>query len=562
MSRRTSVKRDHNVLVRFSSWVKMLIDIVAPKNLFFVGGRGTAKTTDIIAERSMVISKAMPGAYFGLVVNTYENLRKNVLPALLEGWERKGWKEGYDYVVDKPPPSHFDLPYKSPKSYKNSISTRFGNFFVFISLKEPTSAAGNSYQHIFGDEAKYLDFEKLKKLMPALRGYPQFGHSIYYRGMTFATDMPKIHEGDFDWILDKEKDMDVDQIKLALKAGIVVNEINKELINAIRDQNSKVQKLQKQLIRWNEKKYQARQKSTLFYMVSSFANADILTPGYFEDALDALGPEEFKSAILTLTPTLKDGEKFYPSLGAHHFLIDGVNRSYYEKYPSEKLKGSSLALKYIAHDKPLNCGVDFGDMCSLFVGQEIGSYSYPQRFFHTLPPSGSKQLAKKFTDFYKHHKKKVLHMYYDRSGNQYSKIKRDWASEVKKYIEIQDGVKTGWTVILMSKKQATILQEQEYRLMDMILSESNPKLPKVRMELYGCKEPKSSMELAKIEIKTGRNGTKSVHKNKTSESLPREKLPMNSTNASDAVKYYYCRPDWLEVVAFKEEERMSAPTVV
>src|SRR5690606_31256139 len=106
------------------------------------------------------------------------------------------------YVVDKPPPAHFKKPYKSPQNYKHTLSVFNGCFVNLISMDQPSGGAGNSYQHIFGDEIKYIEFDKIKKLTPALRGYPQFAHSVYYRGSTFTSDMPNVADGEFDWILD------------------------------------------------------------------------------------------------------------------------------------------------------------------------------------------------------------------------------------------------------------------------------------------------------------------------------------------------------------------------
>ena len=68
-----------------------------------------------------------------------------------------------------------------------------GYFFVLGSLDQPSSLAGNSFQHRFGDEARLLKKKKLDRSTPALRGeYAAFGHSVYYMGNTFTTDMPNI----------------------------------------------------------------------------------------------------------------------------------------------------------------------------------------------------------------------------------------------------------------------------------------------------------------------------------------------------------------------------------
>jgi len=67
MSRRTHVKTDNNVDVRYTTWVDMMIDMIEPKNLFFIGARGVGKTSSIVAKRSQKICKAMPGAYFAFL---------------------------------------------------------------------------------------------------------------------------------------------------------------------------------------------------------------------------------------------------------------------------------------------------------------------------------------------------------------------------------------------------------------------------------------------------------------------------------------------------------------
>lgn len=566
MSRKILVKPDNNVDVRFASWYKMMVDLISPKNYFGVAGRGTAKTTDILADRAITIGKDMPGAYFSWTADTYTNALDNIVPGLIEGWGRKGWRQGVDYVTDEAPPSHFKLPYKQPLSYKHTISTRYGNFYILSSMDVPASLLGNSYQHSFGDETKRLDFEKIKKLLPALRGYPAFGHSVYYRGMSFTTDMPNIVDGDYDWILGREKDMDVQQVKDILNVAITLNQVKCELYNAIRDNDmNKAARLQKQYQRWLINWVRVRKDSTLFYMVSSFANADILTPGYFADSLEALGIEEFKASIVTLKPTLKKGEKFYVALGEHHFFNDGILKEYYDKYKiGDDVKPSSLALRYVDHNRALDAGVDFGDMCSMVTGQELGNYAYLFKNFYTLPPESSKELANQFLDFYEHHKRKVLNLYYDRSGNQYSRIRKDWASELKHYIEKRNGVsKTGWTVNLMNKNQATILHEEEYLFIKNMLGGFHKNLPSILIDRFGCRELKSSLEISKTKIKTNsKTGSKSIHKDKSSEKLPDKQKPMYSTNFSDAFKYFCYRKKWVEFASKRRSGSMDAPSVV
>jgi len=566
MSRKTHVSlNDTEVSGRFANWVDMVVFLIAPKHLKLIAGRAMAKTTRIIAKRSQNIIYDMPKSYQVIVSDTYINCLKNIVPSLLEGWNRDGWREGIHYVTDKRPPVHFKLPYKPVETYKHTISIFNGTFFNLGSLDQPGGLAGGSYQHMYGDEARLLKFDKLKKLTPAIRGeYTMFGHSPYYRGTTFTTDMPNIIDGDDDWIMRDEKNMNLEQVKLALEVGLVLNEIKKQILSHKQAGDyAGIEKLKNNLVRWTEKWIRVRKDLTFFYVVSSFANLDILTEGYFIDSLKALGVEEFKSAILSLKINLKKGEKFYGNLGEHHFYDDGVISDYYNKFSlTEDIEESSLALRYVDHNAKIEAGSDFGDMCSLVSAQPRGNYLYCLKEFYTLAPENEIQLAKKFRDFYKHHKVKILDLYYDRSGNQNSKTKRDWATALKNAIEFENGSSTGWTVNLMSLNQATIYQDEEFAFAKALMGETTSGLVKLKIDKFQCKCLKSSLELTKIKLKsvTG-TGSRLLYKDKSSERLPILLRPMYSTNFSDAFKYLIYRRSFVDLVNTSSAFSGSDPMV-
>lgn len=551
MSRRTHVNLDDDrVTGQYASWIKMAIDVISPKNLYLIAGRATAKTSDIIAERSMTICRDMPHSKQVFVSDTYVNALKNITPTLIEGWNRKGWREGIHYVTDSRPPTHFKKCYKPVQSFKHTIYTYLGNLFTIGSLDQPSGLAGDSFQHRYGDEARQLKKGKLDKLTPALRGeYAQFGTSVYYRGNTFTTDMPNILAGDDDWIMAQEKNMDLEQVKNALQVGLVLNEIKREVLAAIQIKDlDEVERLKKQLVKWTMSWVRVRKDLTFFYVVSSFVNVDILTDGFFGDSLKALGIEEFKSAILSFKVNITKGEKFYGSLGEHHFYDDGVHSEYYNKFSlTDEIQESSLALRYIDHNAKLEGGMDFGDMCSLVIGQPRGVYLYCLKEFYTLAPENEIQMGIKFRDFFKHHKVKVLDLYYDRSGNQNSKTKRDWANAIKTAIEFENGVQL-WTVNLMSEGQATIYQEEEFNFAKSFMGETAKGLLKLKIDKFQCKCLKSSLELTKIKIKTDVKGSRIIQKDKSSESLPILLRPMYSTNFSDAFKYFVYRSAFVNLV--------------
>lgn len=544
--------------------VGMAVEVIDPTNLYVVGGRATGKTTQIIARRSVRIIKNMAGAYFAFTGDYYTNLLSNTIPSMIKGWNDMGMKEGVHYVTNEKPPASFAKPYKKPLSYKHTISWYNGCFFKLASMDIISSMAGDSYQHAFGDEVKYQDKNKLDKLLPAVRGEKlRFGHSHYYLGKTFTTDMPNIlNSNEYDWILDQEKYMDAEQIKNITQASLIVNEIKKALVIAyFKKDELEYNRQKKSLHRWNQRLAKVRINSTLFAMVSTFANADILQLDYFEGQLKLLGPEQFRPAILTMKHEIKQGEKFYPYLTAKNFYDDGLLIDFLHQFGfGDSVLLTSDGLRYVNKRQKLEAGMDFGDMISMVTGQEQGWTQRILKDFHTLEQSET-VIAKNFRDFYKNHGNKVLDLYYDRSGNANHKTKRDWANAVKNAIEFENDRKTGWRVNLMSIGQATIYQEEEFNLMKLVCSETNTKLPKLAIDLFQCKHLKSSMEVAKQIIKPDRFGNNRIHKDKTSESLPMAKRPMWSTNMSDALKYYMCRPKYMAVLKNTYvSERSHAPT--
>ena len=205
---------------------------------------------------------------------------------------------------------------------------------------------------------------------------------------------------------------------------------------------------------------------------------------------------------------------------------------------------------------------DFGDMCSIVSAQPRGNYLYCLKEFHTLAPENEIQLGKKFREFYKHHKVKILDMYYDRSGNQNSKTKRDWASALANAIEFENGVSTGWTVNKMSLNQATIYQEEEFAFAKALMGETTAGLIKLKIDKFQCKCLKSSLELTKIKIKTDTKiGSRTLYKDKSSESLPIHLRPMFSTNFSDAFKYLIYRRSFVDQVNTHSQFRGMDPSV-
>ncbi|MFZ4522990.1 MAG: hypothetical protein ACOYNC_14870 [Bacteroidales bacterium] len=540
--------------IRYSNWISTLIDLIKPANLYLYGGRGTAKSTEILAKRSIDIIYDMPRASFAFVSDTYVNLMTNIIPAILTGWEgRMKFMENYHFVVDVPPPDHWPKPLIRTFDFKHTISTFNGCKFFLTSLDRPSANAGISVVHHFGDEAKYLQWEKLSKLFPTLRGdYALYGHSHYFMGQTFCSDMADPTVGESDWMLRMEEKMDKNQITRIIQAAIILNEINLELYETQHKNEDlkQIENIKKNQARWIERIGRIRQDSSFFYIVSSFANADILTLKYFENLLSSLTFEEFKTAVLSIRKTLEQGARFYGALADKHFYQDGYNYEYYDRFGiRDNVVQTSAGLKYIQHDRMLEGGFDAGNMMSLVIGQEQGNIFRVLKGMYTLTPAWIRELGDAFIRFFEPHQRKVLHLYHDRSANQYRKTGRDFATQLKHDIEFdRQGIRTGWIVQLMSVGQGNITHADEFNLMNIMMGEKDRRLPKLLIDKFECKELRSQLEVTPVT----KSSKGEIQKVKTGDKLSPSRLAMESTNFTDAFKYLLCRQKWL---AFARQKR-------
>lgn len=575
MSKPKIDKQADDVVLRYSNWLAQMVDLVKPTNLYLILGRASGKTVSVVSKRLKDISKEMPGAFLSLSSDTYMNAIKNIIPNIVQGWQLQGWVEGIHFVVDKRPPDHFKKPHKTVLNWKHTITTHHGTHFKIISQDRPSAGAGDSYQADAGDEAKYLNEKKLNKIKQATRGESvRYSGSPYYLGSTFTTDMPNTNLGEHDWILAMEENMDWSQIETILQVAFILNDIKIELVKANKKLKEDptnptlkkdVKNIKRNQERWTERYNKVRMDSTFYYVGSSYVNADILTEKYFHTQFEKGNFKELMTALLSIQPQLEKGLMFYPNLTENNFYSDGfvysrVDKISYSEFAQEE--ESCLDLKYLQTYAHLEAGFDSGNMCSLVVGQSNDDIIRILKEFYTLPEDFIPELGAQFVEYFKYQNRKELLLWHDRATNKWQSVGEDHAAKLKKAIEFHvDGSPTGWTVSLKSRDQANITHQSEYELMLQMHAGTNPKLPKLKIDKHNCPCYKSSMERAEKIIKVKDNGNKTIHKDKASEKLPFERLPMESTNMSDAGKYFLCRPEYLKVIGGNEVLFSSDPVI-
>ncbi|MHA1169456.1 MAG: hypothetical protein ACTSRU_16645, partial [Candidatus Hodarchaeales archaeon] len=484
--------------------------LVNPWSYYGVFGRGTGKSVRILAQRAVDLAYSMPGASFGWYGNTYLNLQANLIPNVIKGFEELGYLEGINFVVDKKPPAHFDKSLFTPKTYKHTIVWHTGAIFHLISDDRPDSANGRSLQHLLGDEIKLISYDKMKEaVFPAIRGERiHFSHVPQFQGFTFTTDMPDVEDGR--WLLEKEQGMDPDKIKLILEISVECEKIKLDIHNCKNE--AKKKRLNKELINFNESLNKLRKGTVYFDQGSTLINIDALGLDALDNMLDSLGFEKFKSSCLNIKPDTIEN-MFYANFSSKH-LYTNFNYEYYDAYGFNP-DVSSMGDKDCNPDQPLIAGVDFGNMDSMTLFQKNGNEMKAVKFMYVLAPDIIDDLIDNFANYYKHHRKKHIKVWYDRAANNRRNERNTLAEDFCQLLK-----KKGWVVEQMSIKWGNVPHHQRRHLWQSILKENDERYPVFRMNESNCKELKSSMQLAPIRITDGK-----IKKDKRSEQKKLDLLP-------------------------------------
>lgn len=532
--------------VKFGSELQLLCDWIDTTNFVCVGGRGVAKSTVVIARRSLRCVRLMPGAPVAIVANTYANLVDNIMPAVQNGWRLQGLIEGVHYIKGKRPPEEWSRRCSCiVDDYRHVYSFWNGSVIMLGSLDNPSLLAGKSVAHLIFDEAKYASDSRAARVMPILRGDAiTYGRCHLYGGVTITTDMPDVTEGEYDWFFRYASEMNPERIIKTVQAAGELNRLQLRLAKlnaAATPDQAKIARVEKKIAYYENGLLKLRKGQTFFTNVSSFANIDILTVDYARRLYNgALELHEFLKSVVGMRPGVRKDARFYVLFGEEHKYTDGT--------ASGEAAYNSAQLRHLDPTQPLDGGMDFGNMLSLVIGQRGGKYYRVHKSMYELPPAYIPELGAQFVEFFTPHTNKTLNLYYDRAGNNFQRQKVDQARQIKEAIEYTpDGRRTGWHVVLKSRGQATIGQDEEHNFMIPLMAGKTPGLPLLLVDALNCPELISSIEGAKVIIKY-RGDKKMVLKDKRNEKLDIKKLPRLSTNLSDAFKYLMMRSEWRNIV--------------
>lgn len=517
-----------------------LTQLIGANTTVIVAGRRTGKTDSIAAPFVLRNMQRMAGSTGGIVVPTYKHGLTNTIPGLLAAWKRWGFLKDVHYVIGRKPPKTFKQPITEPADYEHVITFYNGSVAVLISQDRPGSSNSLTLSWLLVDEAKFINFEKLKdETLPANGGIKSFfGHHSFNHSLMILSDMPQTQKGS--WFLGYKDKMDTEVIE-AIKGTIYEIWQVRERINGMKAEGKEVPKYLPQRLRRLDRELNKLRSVAVYYKeYSTIENIELLGENYIRQMKRDLTPLTFQTSILCKRIGIaKDG--FYSSMREGHKYdasdFEALDQAAQEWYQSSESSFSSSfscgcqADKDVNPDAPICIGMDYNANINWIVaGQPQGRRlnvikSFYVKFERKLPA-----LIADFCEYYAMHRNKRVVFYYDTTalGGNYAVNDQDFH-----WVIVHEFERHGWEVTDVYLGNP-MRHDEKYLLINQGFA------GKQRLMPFFNRQNNDDLILAiqAAGVTRGRNG---FHKNKAGEKLAEteEDLLQHRTDGTDAFDTLY-----------------------
>lgn len=421
-----------------------LTQLIGANTTVIVAGRRTGKTDSIAAPFALRNMQRMPGSTGGIVVPTFKHGLTNTLPGLLAAWKRWGYIHGVHYVVGRRPPKSFARPIIEPNDYEHVISFYNGSCAVIISQDRPGSSNSLTLSWLLVDEAKFIDYQKLKdETLPANGGIKSyFGKHSFNHSIMILSDMPQTQKGS--WFLHYRDKMDAELIK-TIEGTVYEIWRTKERIRSLNAQGEQVPPYLKGYLRRLDASLNKMRSVAVYYReYSSIENLQLLGENYIKQMKRDLTPLTFQTSILCQRIGIaKDG--FYSSMKEAH-KYDASDFNYLDTlgYEFEPTAIDSRADSDVDPDAPICIGMDYNANINWIVAGQPKQRrlnvikSFYVKFERKIPA-----LVEDFCAYYAKHRNKTVIFYYDATalGSNYAVNEQDF-----RWVVVHEFERRGWQV--------------------------------------------------------------------------------------------------------------------
>lgn len=419
-----------------------LTQLIGANTTVIVAGRRTGKTDSIAAPFVLRNMQRMPGSTGGIVVPTFKHGLTNTIPGLLAAWKRWGYVEGLHYVVGKKPPKSFRQPIIDPKDYEHVISFYNGSVAVIISQDRPGSSNSLTLSWLLVDEAKFIDYAKLKdETLPANGGIKSyFGKHSFNHSIMILSDMPQTQKGS--WFLHYRDKMDPDLIA-TIEGTVYEIWRTKDRIRTLNAKGEPVPPYLKGYLRRLDRDLNKMRSVAVYYReYSSIENLQLLGENYIKQMKRDLTPLTFQTSILCQRIGIaKDG--FYSSMREGH-KYDANDNQYLDTlgfdYDFSAL--DSRADKDVDPDAPICIGMDYNANINWIVaGQPRDRRLNVIKSFYVKFERKIPALVEDFCRYYASHRNKTVVFYYDATalGSNYAVNEQDF-----RWVVVHEFERQGW----------------------------------------------------------------------------------------------------------------------
>lgn len=419
-----------------------LTQLIGANTSVIVAGRRTGKTDSIAAPFVLRNMQRMPGSTGGIVVPTFKHGLTNTIPGLLAAWKRWGFIEGLHYVVGRKPPKSFRQPIIDPKDYEHVISFYNGSVAVIISQDRPGSSNSLTLSWLLVDEAKFIDYAKLKdETLPANGGIKShFGKHSFNHSIMILSDMPQTQKGS--WFLHYRDKMDSELIA-TIEATVYEIWRTKERIRALNARGEQVPPYLKGYLRRLDRDLNKMRSVAVYYReYSSIENLQLLGENYIKQMKRDLTPLTFQTSILCQRIGIaKDG--FYSSMREGH-KYDANDNQYLDTlgYDYDFSTLDARADKDVDPDAPICIGMDYNANINWIVaGQPRDRRLNVIKSFYVKFERKIPALVEDFCCYYAEHRNKTVVYYYDATalGSNYAVNEQDF-----RWVVVHEFERQGW----------------------------------------------------------------------------------------------------------------------
>ena len=391
-----------------------LTQLIGANTTVIVAGRRTGKTDSIASPFVLRNMQRMPGSTGGIVVPTFKHGLTNTLPGLFAAWKRWGFINGIHYVVGRRPPKSFAKPIIEPSDYEHVISFYNGSCAIIISQDRPGSSNSLTLSWILVDEAKFVDYERLKdETLPANGGIKShFGHHSCNHSMMILSDMPQTQKGS--WFLHYEDKMDKELIA-TIEGTVYEIWRTKERIRALNAKGMAVPSYLKSYLRRLDTNLNKMRSVAVYYKeYSSIENLQLLGENYIKQMKRDLTPKTFQTSILCQRIGIaQDG--FYSSMKESH-KYNASDFAYLDSlgYDFNPSLLDCRADADVNPHAPICIGMDYNANINWIVaGQPNGRRLNIIKSFYVKFERKIPALIEEFCRYYANHQNKTVVYYYD-----------------------------------------------------------------------------------------------------------------------------------------------------